>query len=294
MHDACRTARSGMRSLVGSRAPNQVRAVGMHAPSQRPHMAQAPEFGTLDVTDFTVGAMLRAGIAVRRAVRGAASTEDAAEAVVRYLYDACATPDGERSALMVRFYKTHPYGTLEPALRQFAAAQLGSAHPRDDMRCLVLMATVGEEPEWNSRHDSKGHQAIPLPSAERVRAAPMIMRLIEELGVDVESLVSSAPERARGSETRTYDVFHVEDAAGSPYIPAQADFVERYGVASVVGFGGMLRSGELFAVILFSRHRIPGRSASRFRTIALDVRSSLFTLDDSRTWREGGVAAGEP
>jgi hypothetical protein len=255
-------------------------------------MAHEPEFGTLDVTDFTVGAMLRAGIAVRRVARGTESLEEAADAIVRYLYDACATPSEGRSCVMVRFYKTHPFGALEPALQRFAAEQLGDERPRADLRCLTLLATAGDEPQWNSRQDSKGHQAIPLPSAERVRAAPMIMRLIEELGVDLESLVSANLARARGTETRTYDVFHVEYALGSPHIPAQAEFVRRYGIASVVGFGGLLRSGELFALILFSRDRIPAKSASRFRSIALDVRSSLFAFDEARTWRQGGVTAG--
>ena len=154
------------------------------------------------------------------------------------------------------------------------------------MRCLTLLATTGDQPAWNARRQSKGHQAIPLPSAERVRAAPMIMRLIQELGVDIESLVSASDPRSRGSDSRTYDVFHVEQAAGSPYIPAQREFVEPHRIASVVGFGGLLRSGELFALILFSRDAIPARSAARFRTIALDVRSSLFAFDESRTWKE--------
>jgi hypothetical protein len=255
-------------------------------------MAQEPEFGTLDVTDFTVGAMLRAGIAVRRAVRGAESLEEAAGAIVHYLYDACATAAGARSCVMVRFYKTHSFGALEPELQRFATQQLGVERPRADMRCLTLLATIGDEPQWNSRHDSKGHQAVPLPSAERVRAAPMIMRLFEELGVDLESLVANDLSGAPRTESRTYDVFHVEEAAGSPYIPVQAEFVERHGIASVVGFGGLLRSGELFALILFSRDRIPAKSASRFRSIALDVRSSLFAFDEARTWRQRGVAAG--
>ena len=111
----------------------------------------------------------------------------------------------------------------------------------------------------------------------------MIRRLIEELGMDVESVIADAPV-ARRTDTRNYDVFHVEEAAGSPYIPAQSDFVLRYGIASVVGFGGLLRSGELFAVVLFSRERIPIRSATRFRTIALDIRSALFPFEESRTW----------
>lgn len=251
-------------------------------------MADQPDFGPLDVTDFTVGAMLRAGIAIRRAVRGADSLETAAEVITRYLYDHCVSSSGERSCALVRFYKTHRYGDLEPALQLFAARQLGTVSPRADMRCLTLFATAGDEPEWNARHASKAHQAIPLPSAEGIRAAPMIMRLIEELGVDIETLVSPSTELHGRADTRTYDVFHVEQALASPYIPAQREFVERYRIASVVGFGGLLRSGELFAVILFSRAPIPARSAARFRTIALDVRSALFAFDESRVWREAG------
>lgn len=254
-------------------------------------MAGQPDFGPLDVTDFTVGAMLRAGVAIRRVVRGADSLETAADAITRYLYDHSVSSSGERSCALVRFYKTHRYGDLEPALQQFAARQLGGASPRADMRCLTLLATAGDEPDWNSRHTSKGHQAIPLPSAERIRAAPMIMRLVEELGVDIESLMSPTAEPRGRADVRTYDVFHVERALGSPYIPAQREFVERYSIASVVGFGGLLRSGELFAVIMFSRDPISARGAARFRTIALDVRSSLFAFDESRVWREPGSVA---
>lgn len=248
-------------------------------------MTQVSHFGTLDVTDFTVGGMLRAGIAIRQAVRGAESLEEAANAIVRFLYDNCLDPTTkERTCAMVRFYKTHPYGGLERDLQQFAAAQLEGQPPTGSLRCLTLMATVGDEPEWNSRHDSRGHRAIPLPSAERVRAAPMIMRLFEDLGIDVERLVSGAEPTSRGPSAKTYDVFHVEEALGSPFIPAQSAFVIPHRIASVVGFGGLLRSGELFAVVLFSRARIPAASAARFRTIALDIRSSLFTFDESKTW----------
>jgi hypothetical protein len=251
-------------------------------------MSDAPDLGSLDVTDFTVGAMLRAGIAIRRAVRGSASLEAAANRVVGYFYEHCISAAGSRACALVRFYKTHPYGALEPAQQRFAAAQLGAIPPRKSMRCLTLVASMGDEPTWTSRHTSQSHLAIPLPSAESIRSAPMIMRLIEELGVDMETLVSSTPTAVRGTDTRTYDVFHVEDARGSPHIPAQAEFVERYGIRSVVGFGGLLRSGELFAVIMFSRQHIPARSATRFRTIALDVRSALFRVDEAKTWEAEG------
>ena len=242
--------------------------------------------GHIDIANFSVGDMLRAGLALRQVVRDAGSLEEAAGLVVRYLYNNCVDrATGERACALVRFYKTHRLGDLELGVRQFAESQLGSIAPDPAMRCLALLGTVGDEPAWNDRHHSRSHRAIPLPSADIVRRAPMIAGLIEQLGLEIESVVSRSVRSRRPGEGPTYDVFHVEHALGSPHIPAQAEFVAQYGVASVVGFGGLLRSGELFTVIVFARTEIPVSSAARFRTIALDVRSALYTLPEDRTWK---------
>lgn len=250
-------------------------------------MSASRDFGPLDVTDFTLSAMLRTGIALRRAVRECRTLESAAGTIVRYLYDHCIdTRTGSRTCVLTRFYKTHPYQGLEPELQAYVAESMGSSAPPPAMRCLTLLGTAGDDPAWNSRHLSRGHRAIPLPSAEAVRSAPMIARLIEDLGMDLDAVVAGEDAAARAAEARNYDVFHVEQALGSPVIPAQDDFVIPHAIRSVVGFGGVLRSGELFAVVLFSRAPIPPASANRFRTIALDIRSALFTLDESRVWGE--------
>jgi hypothetical protein len=248
-------------------------------------MAERQVEDTLDVSNFTVGTMLRTGLAIRKQVKRAESMEEAANTIVRLLYERCADPaTGERSCVLVRFYKTHLYGELPPELRSFADAILGDRPASKGMRCLTLMATIGDEPSWNDRRASRGHQAIPLPSADFVDQAPMIRQLIEDLGLDVEEVVRGTAQPPRAGDARNYDVFHVEEAKGSPHIPAQREFVEEHGVRSVVGFGGLLRSGELFAAILFSRHHIPAESAGRFRAIALDIRSSLFTIDEESVW----------
>jgi hypothetical protein len=248
-------------------------------------MSSVPNLGDIDLTNFSIGSMLRAGVALRRDQRGVGTMEDAAQLAVSYFYTHCLDAvDGERACALVRFYKTHEYGELGTPLKRVADRQLGSVRPSDAMRCLVLLATAGDVPAWNAREHSQSHQVIPLPNAEMVRRAPMILRLIEDMGLDVNAVVEGSPAPERG-DTRSYDVFHVEEARGSPHIPAQRDFVEPYGIKSVVGFGGLLRSGELFAVILFSRVRVPPASAARFRTIALDLRSVLFQLDESHTWR---------
>jgi hypothetical protein len=103
----------------------------------------------------------------------------------------------------------------------------------------------------------------------------MVAQLVRELGLDLAHVVRPAPDVVRGLAGDAHGVFHVEAAAGSPYIPAQADFVKPYGVRSVLGFGGALASGELFATILFARVPIPVAVADHFRALALAVRGGL-------------------
>jgi hypothetical protein len=47
-------------------------------------------------------------------------------------------------------------------IQAFARAAMGEERPRSSMKCLTLMATVGETAVWNSRFLSRGHRAIPL------------------------------------------------------------------------------------------------------------------------------------
>jgi len=230
---------------------------------------------SFSLSTFDLAHMLRCGLDLRRETQGAATMEEAARTVVRYFRESAVSADGERECVLARFYKTHAYGALPPDLQAFARRQMGAMDPWDDLRCLVLLASAGEEPEWNDRRRSRGHQAIPLASASMVEQAPMIAQLIRGLGLDVEAVVASRPALIHGSEGKTYNVFYVPEAAGSPHIPAQDDFVRPYGVRSVVGCGGVLLTGDLYALILFSRVPIPPESADRFRNIALDLKLAV-------------------
>ena len=146
------------------------------------------------------------------------------------------------------------------------------------MRTLVLLATAGDVDAWDDRRLSIGHKAIPLPSVEIVERAPMIAQLIREVGFDLAEVVNPPIGILHDEAGKTYDVFHVEEAKGSPFIPAQDDFVIPYGIRSVVGFGGLMTSGEFFAVVMFAKTRVTTDSAVRFRNVALELKASLFGL----------------
>jgi len=249
---------------------------------------------TIDLATFDLHEMLRCGRELREAVRHAATIEEAARVVVRYFYDVCVDPvSGRASCALARFYKTHAYGELPPDLQDFAAGLLAGASVAPTMQCLTLLATAGARPEWNDRRLSRGHRAIPLPSPEIVEQAPMIAQLVRQMGLDIAAVVRPSPDVLRSAEGKTYSVFHVEDAVGSPYIPAQAEFVVPYGVRSVVGFGGLHRH-DFFAVILFATVPIPRGAADRFRNIALDLKAALYTLPETRVFKDAPADTPHP
>jgi hypothetical protein len=211
---------------------------------------------------------------VREVAAGARSMEEAAGRIIRYLYDHILDERGNRYCTLVRLFKTHRYDHLEPELARVARSA-GGPEPAPETRCLVLLATAGQEPAWNSRHTSAGHRAIPLTTQEVVAQSPMIARLIQQFGLDVQALVNAESQLLMDPAPRTYNLFHVAEASGSPYVPAQETFVKPYGVRSVVGFGGPLPR-DLFAVILFSRVAIDAETASLFRSIALSITLALL------------------
>lgn len=238
-----------------------------------------------DLTNFGLGEMLKCSLEIRRISRGQPHVEAAAKRICRFLYDELSGPDERRACALVRCYKTHRFGALPRDLQRFARRSLPTspgetATTTDAIRCLTLVATVGDEAAWNERHLSSGHQAIPLVSPKMVERAPMIAQLIRQFGLDLADVVQPSPDVMRDLAGKTYGVFHVETAAGSPYIPAQAPFVERYGIRSVLGFGGSLTGGDLFAVILFSRVIVTPGVADRFRTLALDVKGVFLPFGE--------------
>ena len=235
---------------------------------------------SVNLSQFGLVEVLRCATGFRSALRDAPTMETAATRACRFLYDELVGPDHTRACALVRCYKTHAYNGLDADVQRFANGFLEpSTRPRPEMKCLTLLATVGDEPAWNDRRASRGHLAIPLLSPQMIESAPMVAQLIRQFGLQLTDVVQPSPNVMRDLEGKTYGVFHIQDAQGSPYIPAQKEFVEPHRISSVVGFGGSLKSGDLFAIILFSRVPIDVAAAERFRSLALDVKAHFFRFD---------------
>jgi hypothetical protein len=143
-----------------------------------------------------------------------------------------------------------------------------------EAKCVVLLATVGLHPEWNSTRLSKGHRVLPLLNEDMLKQTPMLYELIFQLGIDASSVLNPDPTFALEPEKKIIKVYYIPDASGSPYIP-QNDFAIPFGIKSVLGFGGMLPTGNLFAMVIFSRIKIPRNTADMFKNIDLNVRMTI-------------------
>jgi len=256
------------------------RSVGAGNPTPAPATCADRGDAMYDLIHFRLEDMVRCGAALRTLGEDASHMEQVADRIVSRLYDDLRDGrDGTRACVLVRLYKTHAFADLEPDLRQIAQASLDGRPPSPAMKCLTLLATAGDKEGWNSRRSSAGHQAIPLVSREQVDDIPMVAQLIRQFGLETASVLAPDPAIMLDLEQRTYNVFHVLQARGSPYIPSQDEFVIPYGIESVLGFGGVLPSGDLFAVLLFSKVPIPAGTAEFFKTVALNVKVALLPHD---------------
>lgn len=238
--------------------------------------------------------MTECSAALRSVGAGAVSMEEVAFKIVHYLDGHLVDEEtGEKACVLIRLFKTHPWGDLDEELQEFARNVLGNQPASPVMKCLVMLAGAGTKTEWHSRKDSREHKALPLPSESFIEAFPMIRQLIQQLGLEVNTVLHPDPAIVVDMSQTTYNVFWIPEAVGSKYVPAQEDFVIPFGVRSVIGFGGILPSGNLFAVIMFCKVPVPRETAEMFRTLALSVKLALLPFDGKVIFAEPSRTPGE-
>ncbi|MDY6785146.1 MAG: PAS domain S-box protein [Cyanobacteriota bacterium] len=244
-----------------------------------------------DLQKFTLRDMVECGLALRQLGEGATSMEETSNRIVRYFYENLRSRDRpELDCALVRFFKIHPYGELEEPLQALARHEMDRGVLTPQTPCLTLLATAGQDARWNSRFSSRRHQAIPIVNEEAIAQLPMIARLIEQLGLEPKTIVQPQPEELLELHQKAFNAFYIPDACTSPDIPDKENFVIPYAIQSVLGFGGLLPSGRLFATILFLKTQLPQSTAEMFGSIAFNIKTALLPFEGGTVFdptREG-------
>ncbi|MBS2539241.1 SpoIIE family protein phosphatase, partial [Catenulispora sp. NF23] len=253
-----------------------------------------------DLSGFSVTDMVVASGELRAATAGASTMEEGSAAIVEWLRHAFTDPATGRPAFaLARMFHTVTWDRLTPDLHSYVATRDPAAAANDDgLPYLTLLATSGDHPHWGDRRNSRDHQAIPLSASDVVRRAPLALALLDRL-LGLQPAAEPVPGRANGNNEAAglharlrdrFDVFHVPEALGSPYVPTP-EFVRDYQIRSAIALGAVLDSGgpdhpdlpgvrntSLYTALLYSRVRIPAETATHFRTLAAAIRLALTPL----------------
>lgn len=227
-----------------------------------------------DLTKFSIADMLEVGAQLRRCCTEARSLEAVAARIVKFLYNDLRDHHGARACALVRFFLTHPYDHTPPEYQKFARSVIGDHPPSGDTRCLNVLAGAGVEPEWNFPVDAG---EILAPPSDRRLGVPMgmVARVLQQFDADVASKSQCDSQSLPNHENRAA-VFHVSDARASDHVPA--DFVEHYDIRSVLGFGGLVVSGDVFAVLMFTTVPVSPETAELFEPLALSTKTAMTSF----------------
>jgi len=180
----------------------------------------------------------------------------------------------EDSIVLLRLFVAIQYSELPGYIQSFAEKLAGTANLTlsPDNYVLTLFGTIGKEKAWHDRKVSQGHQGIPLPTSDFVKAIPMMSALLEQLGFNL-GWIRGDPDIVAQHIGKLMGSFYVEDAAttkdskGRNIIAAQ-DFVRKYSVKSVLGFGGgYVTGGKMLTVICFLNENIDKKNAVNFQSL---------------------------
>lgn len=205
----------------------------------------------------------------QRAINKSTSLEAAAQAYTRLVYDAL-----NESIVLLRVFATVPARDLPAPNRAFVTSLAESAGHQlhDDTLVLSLLGTMGSESAWCDRRRSVNHIGIPLVSREFVTRIPMISRLLQQLGIELDWFDRHDTAIVGQTFGLQSGVFYVEDAAkavdrqGRNIITAQ-EFVANYGIQTVFGVGGGYVGTPVYTTIItFCRDHVERAQAENFRT----------------------------
>lgn len=201
------------------------------------------------------------------------SFEEIAELIVKALYTEFCLVDGSPLFRLLRIFRYGVQGDVHPALQSLTTP--------DVTRWITLMATIGVEPAWCSRHTSEGHQVIPADAP----ATPMLKAAFSQIGLSFGQDAKVNTLMMHDDEDHIGKFFYVADAVGSPHIPVQKEFVEHYQIRSVIGVGGPFLGGASYFCLGFSRAPISEADATKFAGITPYLGTLLAKYNDKQIWK---------
>lgn len=230
-------------------------------------------------TPFTLRNLAKCSLVLRQLGRNSASMQETSQKIADYIYQYFYDSESsQNSCVLVRLFKTHPYGELDDSLQASARSLMQNKIPPYEMKCWTLLASAGKEPLCNYA-DEAPNIVIPLVNEELVAQMLPISERILQLGLDIPTVLGIADEKMLEMEPKLLNIFYICSAQNSLFIAEQNSLVIPYEVKSVLGIGGLLPSRSLFMVELFFNIKISFKIAEVLNILAVAVKTALLPFD---------------
>jgi len=221
----------------------------------------------IKIRELTLGNIFELSQVIKERCKRLLSLEEIAQEIVNTFCRVFVTDSGKSAFVLSRYFKSCIYEDLPEDIKIYIQHKEGKEEIPAQNRYLTLLGTSGDMEEWNCREGSKGHQALPLYDPQMVNDIPMLSALLTQIGFKISDIVRSDNSIIINKEEHEFGAFCVKEAGGSEFIPAQAKFVEPFGIKSVFGFGGSYNTGQIYAIIIFCREKIINETAKLFLSL---------------------------
>src|SRR5574340_27014 len=232
----------------------------------------------MSLTTLSLVDVARCVARVRELSSRASSIESFAQHLMQLFQETFRAPTGGHPEMVLsRCFVAQPFSEVAADVKSWLQLDQGRTTVQSSGLCLSLMGSAGVVDGWNDPSRSSRYRAIPVEADRFATRFPMFAEIFRQIGISIDK-----PRLGEGMNIASAgtgcNVFSVPVALGSPYVPAQNDFVKPFGVRSVVGFGGWYGQGRYFLVVLFTRVSIPQPSVELLRLLALSVRVGFNTV----------------
>lgn len=223
--------------------------------------------------NFSVDDLVQFSADLRHLGEGTDAMEVVAQRLCDYLYGNLVAEDGGPGTAVVRLYKTHGHHRLRGDLAVIARRVDDTIEERTP--CLVLLASAPGGREATVRDDTE----LVRPLTPRAIAeTPLMVRMMEALGVDIETVLDPSKVLAMRLQSKNLSVYVESGLGDSEWIPdlAARERVRELGIKDMIGLGGLLPSGDLFLLCLFTREPVDERVADLFSSLVIAVKAALI------------------
>ncbi|MCR4292258.1 MAG: PAS domain S-box protein [Candidatus Kuenenia sp.] len=208
-----------------------------------------------------------------------ASMEESVLEATKLFYHSFVTGNGSSSFALVRIFKSCSYQELPDDVQSYIKNKATAESIASQSRYLTLLGTWGDLEAWCDRKKSGNHIAFPMDDPQLSHKYPMIAALLTQIGEHPFCEVNAGVDFLKNDQHKNYGLYYIEDAGDVTSIQDQTNFVNTHSIKSVLGFGGKFTSGNVYAIIIFSKELIRKNTAKSFLAINPVVKQIMLPFE---------------